>query len=150
MIKKDIAQYTELMIETLQGRQSIICKVAEDFWSRAQGLLFTPPFMRIPMGEIIDKEHYQGIFIKHCRAVHTMGMRYDIDIIYLSFVDQASAHAHSQFEICQCIQHLKPWRASLCRQAQHTVELIAGEIARRAIAVGDRVNVVSPITNQSI
>lgn len=152
MIKKNtVSQYTQLLIDTQHDQQSIICKMAEDFWSRAQGLLFAPPLKQMHMDEIMGENNYQGIFLKHCRAVHTMGMRYGIDIIYLAVSDEAGDLANTQFQICRCVQHLKPWRASLCSHAQHTLELAAGEIVRRAIAVGDYVNVVvGPTAHQSV
>lgn len=143
-----MVQRTELIINTLQGQQAIICKMAEDFWSRAQGLLFAPPLK--PMDEIIGTNDYQGIFLKDCHAIHTMGMRYGIDVIYLTAVGETYDLTSSQFQISRCIEHLKPWRVSLCRQAQHTLELAAGEIVRRAIVVGNHINIVNPTASQSI
>lgn len=142
-----MVQRTELIINTLQGQQSIICKMAEDFWSRAQGLLFAPPLKLMRTDGIIGANNYQGIFLKDCHAVHTMGMRYGIDVIYLTAVEGPCDLTNSQFQICRCIEHLKPWRASLCRQAQHTLELAAGEIVQRAIVVGNRISIVNPTAN---
>ena len=84
---------------------------------RARGLLG-----RSPLGE------GQGFLIAPCAAVHTMGMRYVLDVAYLD----------RNWEIRKVIQYLKPWRLSACAGAAMTLELAAGRSLSLGLVVGER------------
>src|SRR5579862_4582084 len=66
-------------------------RVADTHWSRLVGLMTTKP------------EHFhggQGLWIVPSRGVHTMGMRFAIDVVYL---DDQQAVMHME-------ESLAPWR----------------------------------------
>lgn len=61
-----------------------------------------------------------GLWIVPCRSVHTLGMAYPIDLLYLDAEDQ----------IIKCIDTLLPNRCSVCWAAASVVELPAGYCKR--------------------
>ena len=67
-----------------------------------------------------------GLWIKSCNAVHTVGMRFTIDIVFLDRGDRV-------LRIDPCVV---PWRVRWCARARSVVELAAGEAARVGLAVG--------------
>lgn len=62
-----------------------------------------------------------GLLFSPCRAVHTWGMRYPIDIVFLG----------RDGRVLNVVQHLAPWRMALCLRAVAVVELRAGTIAAK-------------------
>ena len=70
---------------------------------------------------------FTGLVLAPCGAVHTMFMRFAIDVI---FVDAAGCVVH-------VVPHLAPWRAAMALSARAVVELPAGTLASRDVAVGD-------------
>ncbi|MFT7722014.1 MAG: DUF192 domain-containing protein [Roseateles sp.] len=89
----------------------------ETVLERMRGLLGRPPLRR-----------GQALLIDGCNMVHTVGMGYAIDIV---FVDRAG----SIRRICAAVP---PWRARSCLRARRVIELAAGEAARRGWAPGMR------------
>ena len=87
------------------------------FWQRARGLLGRPaPEMGIAW------------LFERCRAVHTCGMGYPIDVI---FIDR-----HGR--VRKLVESLPPWRAACCPQAAHTLETCAGSIRRLGLRLRQR------------
>jgi uncharacterized protein len=84
---------------------------------RMRGLLGRPP---LQAGE--------GLLIEPCPSVHTFGMRYALDLVYLDPAGQ----------VLKLVQELKPWRMSSCTRAHATLELPPGAIERSGIKPGDR------------
>jgi uncharacterized membrane protein (UPF0127 family) len=70
---------------------------------------------------------FTALVLAPCAAVHTMFMRFAIDVI---FVDAEGRVVH-------VVPHLVPWRAALALSARAVVELPAGTLASREVAVGD-------------
>lgn len=70
----------------------------------------------------------QGLWLTSCNSIHTFGMKYSLDLIYVDKCD----------EICAIVENIKPWRISLCIKAKATIELIAGSISQFDIRKGDR------------
>ena len=68
-----------------------------------------------------------GLWIIPCRAIHTMGMRFAIDLIYLDRRNRVRKIRHS----------VPAWRMSLCMNAHSVVELAAGTLALTQIEVDD-------------
>ncbi len=79
--------------------------VAETAWARTRGLLGRA---RLCANE--------GMLIKKCSSVHTVGMRYPIDIIFL----------RSDGHILRVVSSLCPLRLSVCKGAAMVLELSAG------------------------
>ncbi len=71
----------------------------------------------------------QGLLISPCHRVHTLGMRFVLDV---AFIDQ-------QGTVVRCVPALKPNRQAGARGARHTLELAAGGLARSGLCPGDRV-----------
>ena len=83
---------------------SLVISLADNFWKRFCGLMFRKSF---PGG--------WGLLLTHCNSVHTMFMRFPIDVIYLD----------NNGKIVKCIEHLKPWRFSFGGpEAVHCLELV--------------------------
>lgn len=75
----------------------------------------------------------EGLWLERCRAIHTIGMRLCIDVI---FVDQ-------QRRIVGIHRDVKPFRLALmCSAAADVIELGAGAIAGCDILIGDRLELV--------
>lgn len=95
--------------------------VASGFYSRLRGLIGRAG---LAAGE--------GLLLTPCRAVHTFGMRFPIDLL---FIDH-------QGQVVAVIKNLKPNRYSgYFGAASAVLELAAGEADRYVIAVGDRLSV---------
>lgn len=79
----------------------------ENILERTGGLLKLPT---------LDKS--QGLLINKCNSIHTFGMRYALDIIYLD----------RHYKIIKLIENIRPRRMSMCLRAKHTLEMLSGEI----------------------
>lgn len=91
---------------------------ARSFRQRLIGLLGADP---LPPGHALR--------LSPCRAVHTVGMRHAIDVV---FVDEHGL-------VLAIRAPLRPWRATACFRARATLELQAGEVERLRIRLGDQV-----------
>lgn len=63
-----------------------------------------------------------------CRAVHTIGMRFPIDVI---FVD-------NEGHVVKLVEHMEGWRIAMAGDASITIELWAGALKAVDVRVGDR------------
>jgi uncharacterized protein len=73
-----------------------------------------------------------GLVITPCPAVHTIGMRFAIDVV---FVDARGT-------VKKIVRDLPPWRIAGALSARSVIELAAGTTARPgALEVGDRLSV---------
>lgn len=91
--------------------------IASSFWQRFKGLMLSPP---LPIA--------QGLLIPRCASVHTLLMRYALDVVYL---DKRGA-------VVKLVYGLAPWRLSWGgRAAAQTLEMTAGGIAHCGIVLGD-------------
>lgn len=57
-----------------------------------------------------------GLYIAACKAIHTFGLSYSIDVVFLNSRHQVLMQRH----------HLQPWRVACCAAAAAVVELPAG------------------------
>ena len=96
---------------------------AQTHWTRLRGLL------GVSEG---DFRNGCGLWIRPCRGVHTLAMRFPIDVVYL---DRAGRVVH--------IEHnLQPWRFSPVRmQAASVLELPSLTLARTETALGDHIEI---------
>ncbi len=99
-------------------------EIASNTWQRLRGLLG-----RDTLGEDVV------CYLAPCRAVHTVGMRFAID---LAFVDR-------QGEVVRTIPALPPGRLAWGGWRAHGVyEASAGWLNARAIRVGERLRRMTP------
>jgi uncharacterized protein len=73
-----------------------------------------------------------AMVITRCNAVHTIGMRFRIDV---AFVD-------SQGRVRKIVEDLGPWRIALSPLATTVIEFPAGALKNGALLPGDRVSLV--------
>lgn len=71
-----------------------------------------------------------GLWIVPCRAIHTVGMAWPIDVV---FVDRRG-------RVLRIVPALRPGRAACCWRAWGVLELAAGEAARLGWTEGRRVS----------
>jgi uncharacterized protein len=107
-----------LRLTTPSKRALHIC-YANNFFSRLRGLLFAPA---LSAG--------YGLVIAPCNSVHTIGMTYAIDIVFMS----------SQGLILQINPALKPWRMARCGKAKLVLELASGQAAAEGLTIGQTLN----------
>lgn len=88
----------------------------EGWWQRAVGLLAT--------SQLDDP---RGLWISPCRSIHTVGMRYAIDVV---FIDERG-------RVKKLVRGLQPWRATACSGARSTLELRAGAIDELQVGLLD-------------
>ena len=70
-----------------------------------------------------------GLLLRPAWSIHTMFMRFPIDVVFVDHDLIVLRIAHS----------LRPFKTASCRGAREVVELAAGECERRRLEVGDRV-----------
>ncbi len=93
-------------------------EVADDWWHRLRGLLGRPP---LKQGE--------GLLISPCRSVHMYGMKFGLDVVFLS----------RDGRVVGLYEALAPNRLTRWhRDALHALEVPSGTIARSGTRLGDR------------
>ena len=97
---------------------------ADTHWTRLRGLLGLAPG---------DFRNGYGLWIVPSRGVHTLGMRFPIDVVYL---DRSQTVIHIQ-------RDLQPWRFAPVRmQAASVLELPCRTATETRTAVGDRIEIM--------
>ncbi len=92
-------------------------EIAEDRRSRSRGLIGHAP---LAMG--------QGMMLNPCRWIHTFGMSFPIDVIYVS----------KDWRVVAVSENLPPRRIDRpVPRAQLAIELAAGAIRQSGLRVGD-------------
>ena len=71
-----------------------------------------------------------ALLIAPCEAIHTFGMRFAIDVVFLSRDRRVVKVAHN----------VKPWRIAFCLRAHSALELPAGTAAKTRTQSGDRLD----------
>jgi uncharacterized membrane protein (UPF0127 family) len=69
----------------------------------------------------------EGLWIVPCEAVHTFGMQFSIDLVYLD----------REYRIRKIRKNVRPWRLSACLSAHSVIELPAGAIQVNDAQLGD-------------
>ena len=99
--------------------------VADGHWTRLRGLLGL---------RADDFRNGSGLWIVPCHGVHTLGMGFPIDVIYL---DEGMKVVHIE-------QNLRPWRVAPVRmQATSVIELPSHTVRETGTGVGDRIEIRS-------
>ena len=92
-------------------------KIANNIWLRFKGLMFTS-----------KKDSVSGFLIPNCNWIHTLFMRYPIDVVYLD----------SNYKVLDVEKYVKPWRMCLPRlKAKHVLELSPGLVADNSFSTGE-------------
>ncbi|MBI4006684.1 MAG: DUF192 domain-containing protein [Gammaproteobacteria bacterium] len=82
---------------------------------RMRGLIGRPPL-----------SHDEGLLIKPCSSVHTFGMCYPIDLIFLS----------KDWQIRKLVSTLQPYRMVWVANAYMVVEIMAGTLDKLKLTQG--------------
>ncbi len=111
-----------LINETRQAMIGEHVGVADTLWSRGRGLMFRQSL-----------EDGSGLLINPCSSIHTMWMRFPIDILYLG---------HDNI-VLRVDSAMKPWRIGpVFTGARYVVELPAGSAAHSETQPGDQLTLV--------
>lgn len=99
--------------------ESLRITVAATLWTRVRGLLGRPaPAARA------------GMLITRCRSVHTIGMRYAIDVVFLD----------ESWRVVDVVPDVQPWRWRVAPPRRvatvHTLEMAAGQASTCHIGFG--------------
>src|SRR6267154_4357910 len=70
----------------------------------------------------------EGLWIVPCESVHTFGMKFPIDLVYLD----------RNKKVKKVRSGVPPWRLSACLSAHSVIELATGTIHRTQTSPGDR------------
>ncbi len=94
--------------------------LADTFLARARGLMFRKAM-----------EDIDGMLIKPCNSIHTFGMRFSIDVVFLN----------NKYEVVKVFENLRPFRMTRPYfSATQVLELKAGTLNGRLVK-GDRLEV---------
>ena len=107
----------------------------------AEEVMRADTFLTRLVGLLGRRELAQGkaLWISPCKGIHTMGMRFSIDVVFLDDVMQVVAVR----------ERIAPWRMTrFFGSASSVLEMAAGSIARTGVAVGDQLDFV-PVTDRS-
>jgi uncharacterized protein len=97
--------------------------VADTHWSRLRGLMGT---------ELSDFSAGKGLWIVPCRGVHSLAMRFPIDVVYLN---SGKIVVHVEKE-------LRPWRLAPVRLTAATVlELPSSTLNHTSTSIGDEIEI---------
>ena len=109
--------------QTRQAYLATSLAVADTHWTRLRGLLGLGPG---------DFRNGYGIWIVPCHGVHTLGMRFPLDVIYLD----------RSLNVIEVQRSLQPWRFAPVRmRATSVLELPTQTAAETGTAVGDRIEI---------
>ena len=75
---------------------------------------------------------HEGMLISPCFSVHTVAMRFPIDVV---FVD-------SDGRTVRMVHGLAPWRMAASLRARSVIELAAGRLEAAGVRLGDRLRLV--------
>ena len=75
----------------------------------------------------------EGLWILPCESVHTFGMRFPIDLVYMD----------RKHRVRKVRSDVPPWRVSACFSADSVLELAAGTIRETLTEPGDTLEFIS-------
>ena len=88
-----------------------------NFLERMRGLLISSPLTE-----------NEGLLIAPCSSVHTIGMRYAIDLVFLD----------KQLTIVKTVRSLKPWRMAASNASSMVLELAADSLDKLQLTTGQQ------------
>jgi uncharacterized protein len=96
-------------------------KIARSFWARGRGLMFRASL-----------EEGSGLIIDPCGSIHSMWMRFPIDVLYVA----------RDGKVIRADAEMKPWRIGpLFVRGKYVIELPTGTIARSKTEAGDQLSI---------
>lgn len=96
--------------------------LADSFWSRMKGL----------MGKK-DLPEDEGLLLVPCNSVHSMFMRFPIDLLFLN----------RELRVIKIIDRFKPWKATpIIRDCYQVVELKAGVASKKGVTIKDELDII--------
>jgi len=108
---------------TRQAHLATALAVADTHWTRLRGLLGLATN---------DFRNGSGLWIVPCHGVHTLGMGFAIDVLYLD----------RGLKVVDLRLDVRPWRFTpVLRQAASVLELPCGTAAETNTAVGDTIEI---------
>jgi uncharacterized membrane protein (UPF0127 family) len=113
---------------TRQAELADCIDVADSVQKRRKGLLGRD---KLSAGE--------GLWIVPCEAIHTFGMRFAIDLVYLDRDKKVKKVRHA----------VPPGRLSACFSAHSVLELASGSVHRTGTKPGDRLEFCSEPISES-
>jgi uncharacterized protein len=97
--------------------------LADTHWTRLRGLLGLAAN---------DFRNGSGIWIVPCHGVHTLGMGFPIDVVYID----------KEMKVIHVEENLRPWRFAPIRgQATSVLELPSQTVAQTGTSIGDRIEI---------
>ena len=97
--------------------KNLTVQMADNYFTRLRGLIGKK-----------NMDDTGGLLLKKCYAIHTIGMRYALDLV---FMDKTG-------KVLKCAEGVKPFRTASARGAYYTLELNKGVIQKQGIKVNDR------------
>jgi uncharacterized protein len=76
----------------------------------------------------------EGLLIDRCYGIHTVGMRFPIDVVFLD----------RDLRVLRAVGALRPWRACAVRKAIYVLELSAGSVEHTRTQAGDQIQIRNP------
>jgi uncharacterized protein len=120
-----VFKQAQVLNQTRRTSLATTLAVADTHWTRLRGLLGLGPD---------DFRNGSGIWILPCHGVHTLGMGFPIDVVYL---DSALSVVHIE-------RDLRPWRFAPVRmQATSVLELPSHTVRETGTEVGDRIEITA-------
>jgi len=111
---------------TRQAHLATALAVADTHWTRLRGLLGL---------NTSDFQNGLGLWIVPCHGVHTLGMGFPIDVLYLDH----------ELKVIGIQSDVRPWRFTpVLRRASSVLELPCGIAASTKTAVGDTIEISLP------
>jgi uncharacterized membrane protein (UPF0127 family) len=95
-------------------------RLADGYFSRLRGLLGRKRL-----------EPSEGLLLTRCASVHTFGMGYPLDLVFLD----------RSCRVIKCCEGVKPYRTASARAAYYTLELSAGTLRRQKISIDDQISI---------
>jgi len=106
---------------------------ADGYWLMRGGTVLAAAEVATKLGErskgLLGRSHFDGaLVLRHTRGVHSMGMRFPIDVAFLD-----------RDLVVVDLTHLPPWRMTIPRmRARSVLEASAGAFERWDLRVGDK------------
>ncbi|MCD4669373.1 MAG: DUF192 domain-containing protein [Actinomycetia bacterium] len=93
--------------------------VADNFFKRLFGLILKKPL-----------KNGEALFIRGCKSIHTIGMRYSIDAV---FIDESG-------KVISAFKDILPWHFTpYVRGARSVIEFRSGSLKEESLNAGDRI-----------